>query len=130
MALSEKHNTPNNTMKTNVTRTVIKGYINDLREIRADKRIPCLFGQGHTVALKNGNTAVRIIDRTSGKLDLMGRWNRDTSYWTQDTAHNVMVNLSKQVDLDLEVIHRNDLRDRSEQTALRMIPILWKMRGE
>ena len=117
-------------MKTNVTRSVIRGYISDLREIRADKRIPCLFGQGYTVVTRNGNTAVRIIDRTSGKCDLMGRWNRDTSFWSLEGATRVHADLSKRTPLELEVIHKNDLRDRSEQTALRMIPILWKMRGE
>lgn len=111
-------------------RRMIRHYVEDLREVRADKKHPTLYARGYTVAVKGSPNAVRVADLAKGACDFLGTWNRETSYWSMEAATRVHADLSKRTPLELEVVHRNVLRDRAEKSAEAVLPVLFKIRNK
>jgi hypothetical protein len=100
----------------NLIRQHLKTVIRDLREIRNNKSVPVLLGQGYTIAVKG---QISTIQRVGKGFNFVGTWNRGASYWTREVAEKGLAQLD--VPLQLEVIHHNDIRDRHEAYALNYI---------
>jgi len=111
-------------MKTMI-RQHLKTMIRDLREIRNNKSVSCLMGQGYTIALKGG---IQTIQRKDGGFNFVGTWNRGASYWTREVAEKGLAQLD--VPLELEVIHHNDIRDRHEVHAKQFVSSFFKFRNQ
>lgn len=103
----------------------LKNMIRDLREIKANKSVPCLLGQGFTIAVKGSTNTIQRID---GGFNFGGTWNRRTSYWTREVAQKGLAQL--QTPLELEVIHHNDIRDRHEVEARQFVSTFFKFRNQ
>jgi hypothetical protein len=104
----------------------LKTLINDLREIKANKSVPVLLGQGFTIAVKG---QIQTINRQDGGFNFIGTWNRGASYWTREKAEKRLAQLQPHVQLDLEVIHYNDIRDRHEVFAKSAVSSYFKIRN-
>jgi hypothetical protein len=111
----------------NIFRQSIKNLIRDLREIRRDKSVPCLLGQGYTIAVKGSIST--IYRQSGGFIKFTGTWNRGVSYWTQETATKGAAQLRSSLPFEIEVIHHNDIRDRHEAFALSTLPSVLKIRN-
>ena len=109
----------------NIHRTSLKNFINDLREIKRNKSVSCLLGQGHTIAVKG---QISTISRQSGGFNFSGTWNRGVSYWTREVATKGAEQLRSSLPFEIEVIHHNDIRDRHEKVAREMVCTLFKNR--
>jgi hypothetical protein len=110
----------------NIFRKSIKTLISDLREIRRDKSVPCLLGEGYTIAVKG---SISTISRQGDGFNFTGTWNRGVSYWTQETATKGAAQLRSSLPFEIEVIHHNDIRDRHEAFALSTLPAVFKLRN-
>lgn len=107
-------------------RQSLRSFIRNVRECRRDASVPMIIGEGYTIAVKSTGSA---IARVEGGWNFSGTWNRRTSYWNKQDAWQVAAKLREsRPELELEVIHRNDLRDRTLATALKMVPSLWRIR--
>jgi hypothetical protein len=95
-------------------RSYIKTLISDLREIKRNKSVSCLLGQGHTIAVKG---QISTISRQGGGFNFSGSWNRGASYWTEEVAAKGAAQLRSSLPFEIEVIHHNDIRDRHEAFA-------------
>jgi hypothetical protein len=109
----------------NLLRTSLKTAIRDLREIKADKSVSMLLGQGFTIAVKG---SILTIIKRDGGWSFHGSWNRGAHYWTQEVATKGAAELQPHTPLDLEVIHYNDIRDRHEKAVREMVCTLFKHR--
>jgi hypothetical protein len=116
---------------TNIRRQALRSFIRDIRECRIDQSIPMMVGQGYTIAVKSTGSAIaRKQEVAPGAYNFEGSWNRKTSYWTQQDAAKIAAKLRvSRPELELEVVHRNDLRDRTLATALQMVRFLWPARN-
>jgi len=110
----------------NIFRQSIKTLINDLREIRRNKSVPCLLGEGYTIAIKG---TISTISRQGGGFNFSGTWNRGVSYWTQEAATKGAEQLRSSLPFEIEVIHHNDIRDRHEASATNILPVVLKLRN-
>jgi hypothetical protein len=113
-----------NTVKN--IRSYIKTLISDLREIKRNKSVSCLFGQGHTIAVKGG---ISTISRQGKGFNFSGSWNRGVSYWTEEVATKGAAQLRSSLPFEIEVIHHNDIRDRHEAFAKNAICSFFKHRN-
>jgi hypothetical protein len=104
---------------------MLRLYLRDLREIKANKSVPCLLGEGFTIAIKG---SPQTIIKRDGGYAFHGSWNRGAIYWRQEVAEKGMAELQPNTPLDLEVIHYNDIRDRHEKVARDMVCTLFKHR--
>jgi hypothetical protein len=111
----------------NFIRNHIKTLIGDLREIRANKSVPVLLGQGYTIAIKG---QISTIQRQDGGFNFIGTWNRGASYWTRERAEKGAAQLQPGLPFELEVIHHNDIRDRHEAVALEFVKSYFPHRHE
>lgn len=111
-------------------RNVIKSLVEQVRECRVDRSIPMIVGQGFTIAKKGDLCS---IVREKEGFSFRGTWNRESSYWTKEDATKVAAAIAGSVKdrtgWELEVIHRNDLRDRHEKGYMATIKSVWKMRN-
>jgi hypothetical protein len=110
----------------NIFRQSIKSLIRDIREIRRNKSVPCLLGEGYTIAIKG---TISTISRQSNGFNFSGTWNRGTSYWTQEAATKGAEQLRSSLPFEIEVIHHNDIRDRHEASAINILPAVLKLRN-
>jgi hypothetical protein len=127
--VSETTTQHNDIMKNSINRQVLKSCIQDVRSTRADRRIPCLVSHGYTVAVQNRSNAIHILNDKTGEFNFTGSWNRSTSYYTQQRAEQVLAAIADKTPLKLEIVHRNELRDRTEADAINLLPIVFKMRN-
>jgi hypothetical protein len=105
--------TPNQTE----TRRVIRTLLDLARECRRNRSIPALLGQGWTIAVRGtGN----LIEQHGGnRVSFFGMWNRRTTYWTQEDARRALDFYAPHFPhLDLELVHHNEARDRTEKATL------------
>ena len=109
----------------NIHRASLKNFISDLREIKANKSVSMLLGQGFTLAVKG---QISTISRQGGGFNFSGTWNRGVSYWTQEVATKGAEQLRSSLPFEIEVIHHNDIRDRHEKVAREMVCTLFKHR--
>jgi hypothetical protein len=110
----------------NTFRESIKNLIRDLREIRRNKSVPCLLGEGYTIAIKG---TISTISRQGSGFNFSGTWNRGVSYWNQETAIKGAEQLRPHLPFEIEVIHHNDIRDRHEASAINILPTVLKLRN-
>jgi len=101
----------------NQIRQILKTCIRDIRETRSNRSVPCLMGCGFTIAIK-GRT--QTIQKNDQGYSFFGMWNRGAIYWKQETAIAGMNELQGSVPFDLEVIHYNEIRDRTKKP-----PVKW-----
>lgn len=111
----------------NIIRTSLKNSIRDLREIRNDKSVPILLGQGYTLAVKG---QISTISRQGAGFNFSGTWNRGVSYWTKEVAAKGAEQLRASLPFEIEVIHHNDIRDRHEAVALELVKTLFRNRNK
>jgi len=107
-------------------RSYIKTLIRDLREIKNNKSVSCLLGQGHTIAVKDG---ISTISRQGNGFNFSGTWNRGVSYWTEEVANKGAAQLRTYLPFEIEVIHHNDIRNRHEVFAKNALCSLFKHRN-
>ena len=108
-----------------IIRTSLKNFIRDLREIRNNKSVPVLLGQGYTIAVKG---RISTISRQGEGFNFSGTWNRGASYWTREVATKGAEQLRSSLPFEIEVIHHNDIRDRHEKVAREMVCTTFKHR--
>jgi hypothetical protein len=127
--VSETTTQHNDIMKNSINRQVLKSCIQDVRSTRADRRIPCLVSHGYTVAVQGRSNSINILNEATGEFNFTGSWNRQTVYYTQQRAEQVLAAIADKTPLKLEIVHRNELRDRTEAEALGLLPIVFKLRN-
>lgn len=119
-------------MKHAQLRSVIHDLANQVRECRTDRSIPMLIGQGYCIAKAGSISSLARVKGQPGSFNFVGSWNRSTSYWDKKTAQKVLESVAPDVKArngwELEVIHRNDLRDRHEESYLATLRMLFKGR--
>lgn len=104
------------------TLIVIESCIKDIRAARTDRSIPCLIGEAWTVAVKDQHNAYARVD---GGYNFSGEWNNGTTYWAYQNAVKVLSAVQAQrKDIEVELVHHNNLRDRSEQASTRLLKAL------
>lgn len=102
-----------------IIRSTLRSFIKSAREARQDREIKMLIGEGYTIAIRD---SVSCLSLQGKGYNFGGTWNRQTVYYTESKAHEILAALSDHPHFHkLEVIHRNDLRNRTERTALKMI---------
>ena len=110
----------------NQIRQILKTCIRDIRETRSNRSVPCLMGEGFTIAIKGRSQTIQKNDQG---YSFFGMWNRGAIYWKQETAIAGMNELQGSVPFELEVIHYNQIRDRHEENAREMVCSLFKSRN-
>ncbi len=115
------------TENTKIIRESIKAAIENIRETRANRSVPCLMGYGWTIAVKGQTTC---IEKREGGFSFFGMWNRRSVYWKQETALAGMREIQPNVPFELEVIHHNDLRDRHEQVSTDIVKTFFQNRNK
>jgi hypothetical protein len=108
-------------------RESIKSAIENIREARANRSVPCLMGCGWTIAVKGQTTC---IEERGGGYSFFGMWNRRSIYWKQETALAGMREIQLKVPFELEVIHHNILRDRHEQVSTDIVKTFFRHRND
>lgn len=104
---------------------MIKKCIRAIREARSDRNVPAMVGKGYTVAVDGTSSC---LHRIGDNFNFSATWNSGSVYWSRDDAQEILAALQPLVDMDLEVVHRNDLRDRDETCQARLLNWLWTMR--
>lgn len=82
------------------------------------------MGCGWTVAIKDHRMCLSIQGRQGNEVaySFAGSWNRHSVYYSKDAAGRVMDHLQRsRPELDLEVVHHDELRDREEVVAVQLI---------
>lgn len=113
-------------------REMIATCIQGIRETRANRSVPALLGCGWTVAIKDSNSLLNVIQRDEATFsyDFTASWNRKSTYWTKSTAIGILNRLqATRPELRLVVAHHNDLRDRQEKSALECLCNCFKQRN-
>ena len=106
-------------------RQMIKKCIRAIRQARSDRNVPALVGQGYTIAVQGSPSC---LHRIGEGFNFSARWDSGSVYWSHDDAQDILAALQPLVDMDLEVVHRNDLRDRDEASQVSLLNWLWTMR--
>lgn len=120
-------------MHTNqLIRDLIKTAVKDLREIRSSKSCTTLMGYGHTVALKDSFCSLRQwVEGADSAYNFTATWNRHSIFWSEAGAIKNLERISKQrPELEFEVVHQNDLRDRHEKHALFVLRSFFTLRNK
>ena len=86
-----------------------------------------VVGYGFTIAIKDSFSAICQID---DGYNFMATWNRKSTFWTKSVATKNLAEIQAQrPELKLEVVHQNDLRDRTEAHAASTINSFFKLRN-
>lgn len=119
-------------MKTTI-RQSIKTALNTIRETRKNRAVPCLLGAGFTIAIAGTSNCINPNGNFDGKagMNFSGTWNRETVYFPREKAESLLKRIAPVYagKLALEIVHHNELRDRSENTALDMLKTLLPIRN-
>jgi hypothetical protein len=106
------------------TKEMLKLMIDEAKSARVDRSIPCLLGEGYTIAQKGRASCLT----THGKMwKFVGAWN-NAIYFTRERAEKVLAKISDQLPFEVEIIHYNEARDRMERVALELIKTVWPKR--
>jgi hypothetical protein len=114
-------------------RDSIKTSIRDLREIRRSKSCSALMGYGHTVAVKNTFCSIRqwVDGESNNAYNFTATWNHRSTFWSKLGATKNLDKLRKQrPELQLEVIHHDELRSRHEKHALFVLQSFFPIRNK
>jgi hypothetical protein len=106
------------------TKQMLKDMIDHAKSARVDRSIPCLLGEGYTIAIKDQTSCLT----THGKAwKFIGCWN-SAVYFTRQRAEQVLAKVSGQLPFEVEIIHYNEARNRMERLALEVIKLMWRKR--
>jgi hypothetical protein len=112
---------------TSIIRDMLKTSIRDLREVRRSKSSSMVVQYGYTIAIKDSFFSINQID---DGYNFLATWNRKSTYWTKEVATKNMVEVQAQrPELDLEVVHQNDLMERIEAYATSILKSYTKFRN-
>jgi hypothetical protein len=111
-----------NTPRT--TKKILKTMIDEAKAARIDRSIPCLLGEGYTIAEKGRASCLT----SHGKMwKFIGCWS-SAIYWNRANAEKVLAKIAPQLPFEAEIIHYNEARDRMEHIALGAIKLMWPKR--
>ena len=106
------------------TKEILKTMIDQAKSARVDRSIPCLLGEGFTIAEKGRASCLTSRNK---KWMFIGQWD-NAIYFTRQRAEEVLTKISDQLPFEVEIVHRNELRDRMERIALELIKLMWPQR--